>query len=323
MDRGFNLTLRTVFLGTAPFGFPVMRSLANDRRIETAGVFTQPDRKRGRGQEPQSPPVAEFAKELDLPLYQPDDINRDGLEELRNIGSVDLGIVIAYGQILNETLLEMPGEGFFNFHASLLPRWRGAAPIRHTLMAGDERTGVSVFRIVEELDSGPVCVKLETQIRENETYGGLYERLSQVNVGALKVLLSDIESGKLSCSPQIGEPTYADKITSDDAKIQWDRSVEALERFVRAFDPDPGAFTYYDGDRLKIYRVESVNATDNIGSPGEIIDLTNEGIIVAAGSGALKLLEVQPSGSTRMGVESFIAGGPELSVGDRLGVSSE
>ena len=227
-----------VFLGTAPYGFPVMEDLARRDDTNVKAVITQPDRKRGRGREPQSPPVANYARDLGLPLYQPEDINEEGPTLFDDLGTVDLAVVIAYGQILSQELLEEAEFKFYNFHASLLPRWRGAAPIRHTLLAGDDETGVTVFRIQPDLDAGPICVQLQIDVRERENYGSLYERLSQMNVGALRVFLADLEADRLQCKPQEGESTYAPKITSDDARIPWDRPASELENFVLAYNPD-------------------------------------------------------------------------------------
>lgn len=312
------MTLRTVFLGTAPFGFPVMEGLAHHGEVDLRGVITQPDRQRGRGQEDQSPPVAEYARELDLPLYQPEDVNEDGLDCLDELAPLDMGIVIAYGQILSEDVIERPDRGFFNFHASLLPRWRGAAPIRHTLTAGDEETGVSVFRIEPELDAGPVCVRLRTDVRSRETYGSLYERLSQLNVGALRMLLSDLEADRLRCRPQEGEVTHASKITTDDAAIDWTESAESLERHVRAYNPDPGAHTHLDGERFKIYDARIVEEPADGAGPGEVVARSSETLKVATGDGVLELISVQPAGSRQMDVESFLAGRPDLTEGDRF-----
>jgi methionyl-tRNA formyltransferase len=304
-----------VFLGTAPYGFPVMEDLALRDDTTVKGVITQPDRERGRGRESQSPPVANHARDLGLPLYQPEDINEKGLVLFDDLGTVDLAVVIAYGQILSEDLLATVNFPFYNFHASLLPRWRGAAPIRHTLLAGDESTGVTVFRIEPDLDTGPVCVQLQTEIRDRENYGSLYERLSQVNVGALRVLLSDREANRLHCRPQEGDSTYAPKISSGDPQISWDRPAAELERFVRAFSPDPGAFTERNGERFKIYDARAIPAEASDGRPGEVLRAGNGELVVVTGEGCLRLESVQPAGSRRMDVESYLAGNPDVEPG--------
>ncbi|MFB6345247.1 MAG: methionyl-tRNA formyltransferase [bacterium] len=309
------MSFNVVFLGTAPFGFPVMRALRREDRVSVQGVITQPDRERGRGRETQSPPVADFARELDLPLYQPEDINDDGLDQCEPI---DFGIVIAYGQILSSEVLEVPERGFYNFHASLLPRWRGASPIRHALMAGDTKTGTTVFQVEEDLDTGPVCVRLETPVRSGETYGELYERLSQINVGALNVLLSDLESGNISFRPQEGEVSYAPQIDSDEARIQWDQDAESISNTIRAFCPDPGAYTFFQDDRIKIYEAVPYPGESSKATPGEIVQVDASEIHVAAGSGTVGVGEVQKAGSRRMDVEAFLAGHSDLDVGERF-----
>lgn len=295
-----------------------MQELALRDNTNVKGVITQPDRERGRGREPQSPPVANYARDLGLPLYQPEDINEEGLSLFDEFGNVDLAVVIAYGQILSEDLLKSVDFAFYNFHASLLPRWRGAAPIRHTLLAGDESTGVTVFRIEPDLDTGPICVQLQVDVRDRETYGSLYERLSQVNVGALRVLWSDREADRLRCRPQEGSSTYAPKITSEDARIPWDRSAGELEQFVLAYNPDPGAFTERDGERFKIYDARAISSENPDSGPGEVIQASNGDLIVATGDGCLQLESVQPSGSRRMDVESYLAGNPDVEPGTKF-----
>jgi methionyl-tRNA formyltransferase len=307
-----------VFLGTAPYGFPVMEDLARRDDTNVKAVITQPDRKRGRGREPQSPPVANYARDLGLPLYQPEDINEEGPTLFDELGNVDLAVVIAYGQILSQGLLEESDFNFYNFHASLLPRWRGAAPIRHTLLAGDDETGVTVFRIQPDLDAGPICVQLQIDVRERENYGSLYERLSQMNVGALRVFLADLEADRLQCKPQEGESTYAPKITSDDARIPWDRPASELENFVLAYNPDPGAFTEIQGDRFKIYDARAVEADDPEVGPGEVVQADDGKLVVGTGENWLQLESVQPAGSRRMDVQSYLAGNPEVSAGTRF-----
>ncbi len=305
----------TIFLGTAPFGFPILRALKNNSRVNIKGVFSQPDRRRGRGQKKESPPVAEYGRELDLPVYQPENINTDGKEMIRELGEIDLGIVVAYGQFLSREVFTYPEHETYNFHASLLPRWRGAAPVRHTLLAGDRQTGVSVFKLREGMDTGPVCQQVRTTVGEDENYGQLYERLSRLNVGALELLLAELAEDTLECEPQTGEPTYAPMISSEDARINWDRPAEAVERHIRAFSPEPGAYTYLDGDRFKIYRSRIV---DGNGRPGEILR-SKKKLRVACAEGALDLFEVQPSGSRQMEVDDFLAGNRDLQPGLILG----
>lgn len=311
-------TLRVVFFGTAPFGFPVMHSLKTHPNVDFLGVVSQPDREKGRGQSVQSPPVAEFARELGVDLYQPENVNDGGLDLLQTVEPVDLGIVIAYGQFLEKSVFEFPTHGVFNFHASLLPRWRGAAPIRHTLLAGDSKTGVTVFKIQEGMDSGPVSERLITMVREKETYGQLYERLSQLNVGGLNILLSDLLEDTITLSEQSEEATFADRIQSGDARIDWSQPANRIDNHVRAFCPNPGAFTRLNGKRMKIYATEIESESSDSKAPGTILSLQQDRIIVEAGSGTIAVKELQPAGSKRMGTQSYLAGQPDISSGDRF-----
>lgn len=312
------MTLDAVFLGTAPFGFPVLRTLHGDDQINLKGVFTQPDRARGRGQEPQSPPIATLVSDLGLPLYQPEDINEKGLSQLEELKPIDFAVVIAYGQILSESILTLPEEGCFNFHASLLPRWRGAAPIRHTLLEGDEKTGITIIQLVQELDAGPLCEQLATEVRPSETYGQLYERLSRINVGALRILKSDLASGNLCPRPQKGKITHAPKIQNSDAKINWNQCVEDVRNHLLAFTPDPGSYTFLKDQRLKLFNPEVATTMRAESPPGEVTRIRKEYIQVATRNGELRVKEIQPSGTRRMEVESYLAGDPDLEVGDQL-----
>lgn len=315
--------LDVVFMGTAPFGFPVLRTLNDRDDVEVRGVFSQPDRKRGRGQDVQSPPVAEYGRELGLPLYQPEDINEDGLEMLRDLGKIDIAFLVAYGQFLDPDVFEYPTHGTYNFHASLLPRWRGAAPIRHTLLAGDEETGVSIFKLREGMDTGPVCRKVRTTVKEDETYGELYERLSELNVGALNLFIEELKNGELQCDPQDGDPTYAPLIGSEDARIDWACSSEEVERQVRAFCPDPGAFGTINDTRIKIFRGKIQDKSTGEHEPGEIVEIGGETLRVATGDVSYSILELQPAGSSRMDVADFLAGQPDIDVGDCFSLPGE
>lgn len=314
---------KTIFMGTAPFGFPVMRELDEDERIDLLGVISQPDRESGRGQETQSPPVAEYARELDLPLFQPEDVNDDGLGVLRDLGEIDIAFLVAYGQFLDDEVYDYPKHGTYNFHASLLPRWRGAAPIRHTLLNGDDQTGVSIFRLQEGMDTGPVCKQVRTEVGESETYGELYERLSELNVGALNLFLEELERGVLDCRPQERDATYAPMIENEDARIDWTDSAVDIERHVRAFSPEPGAFSKIDDERLKIYRVVVEDEVNDGAEPGQILECSTKSLMVKAGTGGLSIRELQPAGSRRMDVEDFLAGQPEIVPGDRFDVPAE
>jgi len=240
-------------------------------------------------------------------------------EILASRGGLDLGVLAAYGVILPPEVFELPRHGVFNFHASLLPRWRGASPIRHALLAGDAETGVTVFRVVEALDAGPVSHRFPVPIGEGTTYGELYERLRDRAAQALDPLLEDLAAGELRLEPQQGEATYAPRIDTRDARIDWNDSAAAIDRHVRAFCPAPGAFTFYGERRIKLFEVRPLPDVDpEARPPGTVLSVGEERFRVGAGEGAVDVLEIQPAGSRRMSVRDYLAGNPNLTPGDRF-----
>lgn len=311
--------VRVVFFGTATFGLPLLEALVEREDVRVDAVVTQPDRPGGRGQQPQSPPVADAAREHGLALYQVEDLDREGPKVFEDVPRPDLGLLAAYGELLPASVFEYPREGVMNFHASLLPRWRGASPIRHALLHGDARTGVTVFRVVESLDAGPISHQLAVSIGERETYGELFERLSQLNCEALSLLLTDLDQGKLTVRPQTGEPTYAPQLRSEDARLDWSQGARSVDRHVRAFCPVPGAYTFRDGERLKVFAVRPRPDGGNASKqPGKLLAVDKKRFSVNTGDGAVDVLEVQPAGSRRMAVRDYLAGNPGLEVGERF-----
>lgn len=308
------MTIETVFIGSAPFGLSVLDELYERDEIELKGVISQPDREQGRGQEVRSTPISERARELGLPLEQPEDINKSGLDFLRQFPDLEIIFIVAYGQLLDREFFSYPEEETFNFHASLLPRWRGAAPIRHSLLAGDDKTGVTLFRLTEALDAGPICARRELTVGTEETYGELYRRLKKLNVQVLDDFLDDYRTDSLECQPQTGEPTYASQIDSETARIDWSEPAEQIERQVRAFCPGPGAYTEINGERCKIYAVEQVETT---GRSGEILAADKQ-LIIAADEAALRVKKIQPAGSEKMEAASFLAGRQQLEPGNSV-----
>ncbi len=312
--------LETLFIGTAPFGLPVLDELASRTDVRLRGVISQPDRRRGRGQKLQSTPISRRARELDLSLFQPENINQAGPGCLEQYENLDVIFIVAYGQLLSPEIFSYPDRGTFNFHASLLPRWRGAAPIRHALLAGDETTGVSLFKLQEELDAGPVCVQQEIEVGKDETYGELYRRLSNLNVRVLEDFLDRLKADSVNCSPQEGKVTYASQISREDARVDWADKAEEIERQVRAFCPDPGAYTEINGERCTIY---SACCCQRKGDPGRLLAASGNELVIAAGKGALKLESIQPSGSRKMDTGAFLAGRQELEQGENIINSGE
>lgn len=309
--------MRAVFFGTPGFGVPLLESLAHREDVSVEAVVTRPDRAAGRGQQSRSPPIAETARELGLPVHQPEGLAARGSDFLREIGPLDFGVLAAYGELLPPSVFEGPRLGVFNFHASLLPRWRGASPIRHALLHGDPETGITVFRVVEALDAGPISHRCPVPIGERTTYGELYERLRNRTVEALERLLEDLTEGTLELEPQEGTATYAPRLESDHARIDWSEPSRQVDRHVRAFCPVPGAFTFLGEDRLKVYEVRPVSAREKH-PPGTLTAVESDRFRVSTGRGAVEVLEVQPAGSRRMPVRDYLAGNPGLRVGVRL-----
>jgi methionyl-tRNA formyltransferase len=277
-------------------------------------VVTQPDRPQGRSRsEATPPPVKTAAQEYGLTVFQPE---RPGdpefVNQLRQL-QPNLGVVVAYGHILKPELLAIPTHGMVNVHASLLPKLRGAAPIVHAILEGYAETGVSIMRLDEGLDTGPVLLRVPTPIAPDETAGELATRLAELGALALVEALTLIASGTARPEPQEhAAATYAPKITREFARIDWSRSAESIGRFVRALDPKPGAWTAFDGHELKLFGPRAVDAPPDNARAGEIL-VTDPALVVATGgaagaSGALQFLDVQPAGRTRMAASAWIRG---------------
>lgn len=269
-------------------------------------VLTQPDRPAGRGRKPTPPPVAVRARELGLRVLQPERLRavQEELEELR----AEVGVVVAYGKLIPRWLLDLPPHGFLNVHPSLLPRYRGASPIPHAILNGDPETGVTVIRLVEELDAGPILAQERVPIGSQDTAGTLEARLARVAADLLLRTLQVLEQGEVHPRPQdASAATYCGKLTKEDGRIRWEEPAEQIERRIRAMDPWPGAFTAREGRLLKIWRARVV-AGEGSGRPGEIVGVTREGFVVATGRGALEVLEVQPPGGRRMAADAYVRG---------------
>ena len=297
--------MRIVFFGTPEFAVASLRALLRERFI-VAGVVTRPDKPQGRSRSTLvPPPVKTAALEAGLPVLQParpvGDLFLAGLRRLE----ADLGVVVAYGHILRREVLDTPARGMINVHASLLPRFRGAAPIQHAILAGDRETGISIMRMEEGLDSGPVLHRVATPIADGETAGTLTTRLATLGATALVEALSLLTAGALK--PQLQDEsrvTFAPKISREMARVDWSRDALALERQVRAFDPVPGAWTSLDGAPVKLFGgLPAVGS----GDPGTVLAASDR-LVVAGGSGALAVREVQPAGRNRLTVEEWVRG---------------
>ena len=306
--------MRIVFFGTPEFAVPSLESLVHER-YDIAAVVTQPDKPQGRSRSTLvAPPVKIAAERAGLQVLQPERPTGDVfLASLRRLDP-DLGIVVAYGHILRLDLLMLPPRGMINVHASLLPRFRGAAPIQHAILAGDATTGVSIMRMEQGLDSGPVLLRLDARIHEEDTSGDLAVRLAALGAKALMVALDLLENGTSRAEPQdASAATYAPKIDRDQARLDWSLGATVLARQVRAFDPAPGAWTTHQGAPLKLF---GPSLTEARGEPGTVLSV-GEQLVVAAGDGSLAVREVQPAGKTRLSVDAWVRG-RGIAPGERL-----
>ena len=307
---------KIVFMGTPAFAVPALRALIETQTV--VGVVTQPDRPAGRGRELRPSPVKEVALAARIPLYQPASLRHEEDALPLREWAPEAIVVAAYGQILRPHVLDLPPLGCLNVHASLLPRWRGASPIQHAILAGDEESGISLMQMDPGLDTGPVYVQEAVPLRPDETAATLHDRLAQLGAALLRRHLDAIFAGEIAPTPQNDEKaTYAPLISKEDGRIDWEQSGDHLDRHVRAMTPWPSAFTTWDGKRLKILEARPVPASilpDM--EPGCIIE--QQGAVAVAGDGGLRLLEVQPAGRPAMAIGDFLRGRPDF-IGSRLG----
>jgi len=298
--------MRAAFFGSPAFAVPCLDALT--RVADVVAVFSQPDRRAGRGMKMRPPAVKVRALELDLPVHQPTKM-RDGTvaEQLRSL-ELDVALVVAYGRILPRPILDAPRMGCVNVHASLLPRWRGAAPIQWAIASGDERTGVSLMKLDEGMDTGPVVTMDETAIEPNETTADLSERLSAMGAVLVERDLPAYVRGELEPEAQAGEAIHARLLTKEDGALDFRWTAQRVHDRVRAMHPWPGAYTADQGERLKVHRSRLIEAEGEHGAPGEVIGLTGEGLQVACGEGVVALAELQQPGRKRLAADAFVAG---------------
>ena len=312
---------RIVFLGTAEFAVPALRALA-EGTDEIVGVFTRPDRPAGRGRKLRAPAVKLAAEELGLRVLQPaaGGVSRgEGLEQLRGL-TADLMVVAAFGEILGEEALSAPKCGAINLHASLLPKYRGAAPIQRALMVGERVTGVTVQWMAREMDAGDVILQRALEIGEEEDFGSLHDRLAALGAEAMVESVGLIRRREAGRTQQEGEQaTYAPPIRREEVVIEWERTAEEAGRLVRALSPRPGARTMRGGEVLKILRARAGKTDEGQGGiAGEIMESNSEGFWVTTGEGCLLVLCVQPAGRRPMSATDYLKG-YRLKRGERLG----
>ncbi|MGI6069908.1 MAG: methionyl-tRNA formyltransferase [Blautia sp.] len=311
--------MRIVFMGTPDFSVGALRALY-EAGHEVAGVVTQPDKPKGRGKSLAYPPVKEEALKLGLPVYQPSKVRApEFLEVLKGL-KPDVIVVVAFGQIIPKSILELAPYGCINVHASLLPKYRGAAPIQRAVIDGEKVSGVTIMRMDEGLDTGDMISKAEVELSPEETGGSLFEKLSDVGARLLVETLPAIFSGEAvyEVQPKESPTPYAGMISKQEGCISWEKSAEEIERLVRGLNPWPSAYTYLDGKGLKIWRSHVAASDDGRYSdifdaaagkkPGDIVGADKRGICVKTGDGLLCIDELQLEGKKRMTADAFLRG---------------
>ena len=302
--------MNIVFMGTPEFAVPSLAEIVSSGQ-NVVRVYTQPPRRSGRGKQVTKSPVHQFSELMGLLVETPESFRKskviDGLEAL----NADVACVVAYGQILPQRALDAPRYGCLNLHGSLLPRWRGAAPVQRAIMAGDTQTGVQIMQMAKGLDTGDILLSETTAIRPVDTAETLAQRLSQMGAQMWPRALGAVEREALTPTPQSGEPTYAHKIDKSEARLDWSLPARNLEAHIRGLSPFPGAWCEIDDRRVKVHLAQVV---DGQGEPGEVL---NDSLTIACGEGALQLLTVQPAGKSRMDVGDFLRGS-QVQIGSKI-----
>lgn len=304
-------SLKVIFAGTPEFAAQHLQVLLNSHH-EVIAVYTQPDKPAGRGKKLQASPVKQLAEQYQIPVYQPKSLRKEDAQETLHALQADVMVVVAYGLILPKAVLEIPRLGCLNVHGSLLPRWRGAAPIQRAIWAGDEQTGITIMQMDEGLDTGDMLHKVYCDIASDETSTSLYAKLMEIAPNALIDVLDDLDEGKYIAEKQDDLlSNYAEKLSKEEAKLDWKLPAVQLERCIRAFNPWPISYlTLLDlkgtEQILKIYKA---TVLPHINKPvGTILSVTKEGIQIATIDGVLNILELQPAGKKPMSVQDFLNG---------------
>jgi methionyl-tRNA formyltransferase len=309
--------LRILFFGTPEFALVTLDALLRSRH-RVVGVVTQPDKPRGRGQQVSESPVKRRAVAENLPVLQPLKLSDDGfLDRMASLGA-DLGVVAAYGRILTDRVLAMPRLGLLNVHASVLPRYRGAAPVHRAVIAGDEETGVTIMRVVKALDAGPMLAVARQPIAPDETSDRLEQTLAALGADLLVATIDELAAGRVHETPQDEAlATYATRLTKEDGIVDWSWTAERLHNLIRGLHPWPHAFTFLYDRRVILHRSAVAAVLPPNAEPGTVLEAQGDRLMVATGGGALDLLDVQVEGKRKMTAREFLAG-HAVAVGDRF-----
>lgn len=303
--------LRLVFMGTPEFAVPSLQVLLDGQDV-VVGVVTQPDQPSGRGMILHAPPVKKLAEAYQVPVFQPAKLRTPEALEPFRAWQPDLIVVAAYGRMLPNSVLTLPPLGCINVHASLLPKYRGAAPIQWAIAEGEEETGVTIMRISERMDTGDILLQKAIPIEADDTGGSLHDKLSTLGAEALRETLQLLKQGQLLARPQNeADATYTPIIKKEDGRIDWRLSAITIERRIRAFNPWPSAYTTFGGKLLKVFKahLEAQPLRTHV-NPGTVTEVSPVHLLVATGDGQLSLLEVQLEGKRRMPIEEFLRGHP-------------
>lgn len=318
--------MRIVFMGTPDFSVPCLEKLIEEK-YDVVGVVTQPDRPKGRKREMTPPPVKVAAQKHGIPVFQPEKIKDADAVSRVLAWEPDLIVTAAYGQIIPSTILDAPRYGCINVHASLLPKYRGGAPIHRAIIEGEAETGITIMYMVEKLDAGDILTQEKVRIEETDTVGTLHDKLSRVGADLLIRTIPPLVRGELTPVPQNEEEsTFAPNIRREDEKINWSRSATEIYNQIRGLNPWPVAFTSWQGKVLKVWAAKPTpsdfltNLSVTASEPGEVLTVSEQGIIVNTGDGAITLTELQPEGKRRMPVSDFVRGtGSQLTANSKLG----
>ncbi len=311
--------MKVLFMGTPDFAVPCLKALI--LKHEVTAVITQPDKKQGRGKRLQSPPVKQVSVEYNISTFQPEKIKSlEFIEEIKKINA-DIFVVVAYGQILPESILHIPKYGCINVHASLLPKYRGAAPIQWAIINGEEKTGVTIMYMDKGLDTGDMILKKQFDILSDDTYGTIHDKMSKIGSEALIEALEIIENDNVKRESQDNENScYAPMITKETGRINWDCNSREIVNLIRGLNPFPIAFSTYKGEVLKIWNAEKFTQ-NKTAYPGEVLDLINDkGIVVKTSDGSIIINEIQKLGGKRMSTSDFLRGN-KIEIGEILGNS--